>query len=122
MRRNNVCSDDLIVPEMLMSNSGADWHRAGAFNKIIANIEGDPTRVVYDGSFDHFSVHLWQHATRLPPTLFKLLRPIAILKASSKLWSWCFYGALEAYHNIPSPAHLGFIGRMLVQSLFWLFG
>lgn len=58
------------------------------------------------GAWDHCRVRLLSKVNAR--TLFKLLRPIAILVASAKLWSRCFFVALEAYDTVLNQAHMGF--------------
>lgn len=66
------------------------------------------------------------------PTPFKMLRPIAVLLASAKLWSRCFFTILGEYgcDTECSPSHLGFrLGhscsevvasvRLLVENRSW---
>lgn len=106
LRRNKTCGDDGVVPEMLMATSAADWHRGVAFNRRIANIDGDPGGAIADVSWDSFRVRLLAKVNT--PTALKLLRPIAILKSSAKLWSRCSYTALAEYDVLPNAAHMGF--------------
>lgn len=54
-----------------------------------------------------------QVRVRLPgkksaPTPFSMLRPIAILPTTAKLWSRCVLGVLGRYDAPDDPTHLGF--------------
>lgn len=77
-------------------------HWAVAFNRRIA----DPTGLVSDDVWAGVKTHLLSkcHA----PTLFKLPRPVAILKDSANIWATCCCIILESYDTEHSPAHMGF--------------
>lgn len=104
LRRNKTCGDDGVVPEMLAATSAADWRWAVIFNRRIMNMQDDPA--VADDSWDSFRIRLLAKISA--PSLFELLRPIAVFKASAKLWSRCFFGALQQYDTVPNNAHMGF--------------
>lgn len=42
------------------------------------------------------------------PTVFNMLRPIAVLLVSAKLWGMCKFHSLGAYGVDCSPSHMGF--------------
>lgn len=116
MKRWKTCGDDGVVPEMVIAKEQADWHWASAFNQRIANLEGDPTKVVRDTTWDHFRVRLLPKSNS--PVWSRLLRPSSILKASARLYSRCFFMVLEKCGHIPQPAHMGFKAHTPVRN--WL--
>lgn len=90
---------------MLRESATADCHWAVALHVRILNDASDD-RLVGDPAWD--ALHITLLAKRSAPTAFKLLRPIAVLLASAKLWSRCMLHALEAYDIERSPSHMGF--------------
>lgn len=85
LRRYKTCGDDGVVPEMILATPAADWRWSVAFNRRILNIHEDPGGAIADESWDRFRIRAL--AKEEAPTLFKLLRPIAVLRANAKLWS-----------------------------------
>lgn len=106
LRRKKTCGDDGVIPEMALATGVADWLWAVAFNRRIMNMSEDPGGAIADEVWDRFRIRLLAKVEA--PTFFKLLRPIAVLKASVKLWSRCCYGEFEKYDVLPNTAHLGF--------------
>lgn len=93
---------------MLQSCACADWWWAVTFNRWMANgpPQEDPAAVVADTVWGSFRIRLLSKSPA--PTAFKFLRPIAILIASSKLWSQCCFHKRSEFDQPRSPAHLGF--------------
>lgn len=112
LKRNKACGEDSVVAEMYQHTSSLDWHWTCAFNARLMNIEG--AALVADPCWDEFHVRLLGKTSA--PTLFSLLRPLAVLPGSAKLWSRCMLGELEKYDTPDDPSHLGFKkGRSCAQ-------
>lgn len=106
LRDGKTCGADMLVAEVLKGTGHADWQWAVAFNTRIMNSEDvDPCGIIADPIWDRFDVSLLPKANA--PTAFKMLRPIAILLASAKLWSRCFFTILGEYDTGCSASHLG---------------
>lgn len=91
---------------MISYCEAADWHWAVAFNMRIMNQpELDSHGNIAGPTWDRFDISLLPKANA--PTACKALRPIAILLASAKLWSRCFFSILGEYDVQCSPSHLG---------------
>lgn len=93
------------MPHMLMPTGEAYWHGTLACNERLASVEHVPIGVFADDAWDLFHAHFLAKCNA--PTLSKLLRPNAILKARAKLWPRCFFPVLEGYDTLPSAAHMG---------------
>lgn len=94
-----------MAPDMLMATSGADWQWAAVFNQRIAHVPESDPGFVADPCWDRFRIRLL--AKCYAPTAFRLLIPVAILKASSKLWSRCFLRGTGAVRQHPEPRSHG---------------
>lgn len=105
LKPRKTCGQDQVVPEMLREAAPADWRWAAVFNARIAN-DPDAREIIEDLVWDSFDVSLLAKAS--PPKAFNLLRPIAVLLASAKLWSRCMFHALLACGVDCSPSHMGF--------------
>lgn len=90
---------------MIQYAPAADWHGAVIFNARIAN---DPSQqeMAQDAAWDDFDISLLPKASA--STVFNMLRPVAVSKASAKLWSRCMFHALQKYDAERSPSHMGF--------------
>lgn len=107
VKKNKTCADEGVVAEMLIHTAGLDWHWACAFNTRICNsAEAGHTQILEDPCWEQ--VHVRLLGKKSAPTAFSLLRPIAVLPTTAKLWSRCMLGVLEKYDSPDNPGHLGF--------------
>lgn len=90
--------EDGVVPEMLMGTASADCHWAVALWKATRGCHSRRSMGPLAGA---------SACEDRRANFDQILRPIAILKASAKRWSSCFYGALEKYDITPNAAHMG---------------
>lgn len=98
---------DSVVAEMLSDCDRADWQWAVAFNLCVMNApELDSRGVVADAPWGRFDISLLPNANA--PVALNMLRPIAILLASAKLWSRCSFTILGDYDVQCSAPYLGF--------------
>lgn len=93
---------------MLRDTGAADWHWVACFNARVMNATGESGGMlpaIADDSWGAFDVRLLPN--KYCPNRFVLLRPVAILVASAKLWSSTMFLVLERY-DTQCPSHPGF--------------
>lgn len=107
LKVGKTCGTGGFVTEMFRDPDAADWQWTTAFNARIMNAKAEDTvGIIGDTVWDRFGVSLLPKENA--PTKFKLLRPIAILLASARLWSRTLFTVLEASDVECSASHLGF--------------
>lgn len=100
------------MEEMLRETPAVDLHWTVAFNARILNAAGECGGVhpiIEDSVWGVFDVRLLPKTA--DPAQFKLLRPVAILLASVKLWPRAMSMVFERYDTQRAPSLVGFSQR-----------